>query len=234
MLTTKKSGCVICGAELIFTDSLVSKKCEICGSEDTTNVYCENEHFICDKCHSSSGKDYIELSCLNTDVDDPVRLAELLMQHDSIKMHGPEHHFLVPAVLLTSYSRANGEKELLHERLFHARKRADKVPGGACGFHGNCGAAVGAGIFMSIITGAKPVSDEGFKAANKLTGICLLEVAENGGPRCCKRDTFIAIIEAVKYLKLHMNIELKSEMPVCNFYDLNKECKKNNCMFFPK
>ena len=34
-------------------------------------------------------------------------------------------------------------------------KRARQVPGGTCGYWGVCGAAAGAGIFMSVMTGIR-------------------------------------------------------------------------------
>ena len=38
--------------------------------------------------------------------------------------------------------------------------RATDIKGGFCGFYGNCGAAVGTGIYVSIITGATPLTRE--------------------------------------------------------------------------
>ena len=32
--------------------------------------------------------------CLNTNDNDPIRIARKIMHDDLIKMHGPEHHFI--------------------------------------------------------------------------------------------------------------------------------------------
>lgn len=71
-------------------------------------------------------------------------------------MHGPEHHAIVPSVLLTAL-RNNGERMNYDTALSEICKRARQVPGGTCGYWGVCGAAAGAGIFMSVMTGSGPL-----------------------------------------------------------------------------
>jgi hypothetical protein len=61
----------------------------------------------------------------------------------------------------------------------------------------------------------------------------LLKIAQSGGPRCCKRNTYLAIESAVAFVKDYLNVELETENAVCKFFAKNKECKKNDCKFFP-
>ena len=83
---------------------------------------------------------------------DPLALADAIMATDGFPMHYPCHHYLVPAVLLTVVRAAqNKEGTNLQADLALAQERALTVPGGACGFQGCCGAAVGIGIFWSVI-----------------------------------------------------------------------------------
>lgn len=65
----------------------------------------------------------------------------------------------MPCVLLTAYKNCGGDIRL-PASLSEAWKRGKKVPGGACGFLGVCGAAAGTGIFISILTGDTPLSGE--------------------------------------------------------------------------
>mgnify|MGYP002869165356 CR=1 FL=1 len=65
-----------------------------------------------------------------------------------VHMHGPEHHGIVPCVLLTAYRNNGGEVDL-PSSLREAVRRAKQVPGGTCGYWGACGAAIGAGIDIS-------------------------------------------------------------------------------------
>ena len=150
-------------------------------------------------------------------------------------MHGPEHHFLVPAVLLSAYYNVTGEEDKKEEKINLAQKRAANVLGGFCGFYGDCGAAVGVGIFISVLTGSTPLSTKEWRLSNLGTAHSLLAIAEKGGPRCCKRNSFIAIQEAVKFVKENFNVTLSISNDVkCDFNHLNKECIKEKCPFYSK
>jgi hypothetical protein len=161
-------------------------------------------------------------------------MAVTLMRDTRIKMHGPEHHFLVPAVLLAAYCNATGRpREEKTEMISKARRRAEEVKGGSCGFSGNCGAAVGTGIFVSLVTGATPLSRTEWRLANLMTSESLRAIAERGGPRCCKRDSFLAITTAVGFLKKELALSLPLEDSLaCEFSSLNKECLRSGCPYF--
>jgi hypothetical protein len=206
--------------------------CIYCGDSYETNVSCEDGHYVCDVCHSSGANDIIEQFCIKTDSKDPLAMALTLMKHPRVKMHGPEHHFLVPAVLIAAYYNAKGEPGEKEDRIAKARTRAECVLGGFCGTHGNCGAAVGAGIFISVITQSTPLSEEEWKLSNQITAKSLTRIAELGGPRCCKRNSFIAILEAVQFLSENFGLDLDmKEDIICEFYHLNRECLGERCPF---
>lgn len=224
--------CFICGAELAYYSESKPMKCAICGKELESNAECINSHFVCDVCHQAEGVEFIENVCLNSAEKDPYMLANLVMKHKSIKPHGPEHHFLVPAVLLTTYYNFIGESEKIKPSLAKAKKRSANVLGGFCGFYGTCGAGMGNGIFLSIVLNSSPLSGEEYSLVNMITGKTLLKIAEAGGPRCCKRNTFIAIECAIEFLIEKFNIELPLSQIACNFSFANKECKYSECRYF--
>ena len=92
---------------------------------------------------------------------------------------------------------------------------------------------MGTGIFISLITDATPLSETNWKLSNQITAENLLTIAEWGGPRCCKRDTFLAIIGAVEFLRKHFGFTMNIKKDIkCEFTKLNKECKKKDCMFY--
>ena len=67
----------------------------------------------------------------------------------------------------------------------------------------------------------------------KLTAKSLFSIANRGGPRCCKRDSFLAIIEAAEFMKEHFKINLPiKEKIVCGFSHLNTECLHDHCKFY--
>jgi hypothetical protein len=228
------SGCLVCGGKLLYREDAATRTCFYCGVMKETNACCGSGHYVCDACHNGTANDLIERYCRGTDCSSPLSMAITLMKSPLVKMHGPEHHFLVPAVLLASfYNRKVAERNVLAEKIEQARKRAEDVKGGFCGFWGACGAAVGAGIFMSLVTGANPLSDSERKLSNMITAECLRVIAENGGPRCCKRESFWTIITAAEFVQREFGVVLPMELPdACLFTTLNLECIRKRCRFY--
>lgn len=226
--------CLICGKPLVYTNESKEMRCAICGKTALTKASCVDRHFVCDDCHSD-GVALIKALCLHSQSKNPSAIAQELMKHDFIHMHGPEHHVLVGAALLTAYKNAGGEIELA-KALEEMEVRGKSVPGGACGFWGCCGAAVSAGMFISIISGATPLSEGPWGKANLMTAAALAKIGEIGGPRCCKRNTFLAIDAAVDFVKTHFNVAMEKEAKgnVCTFHKRNAQCLKERCPFFPR
>ncbi|NLP43732.1 MAG: hypothetical protein GX351_03800, partial [Peptococcaceae bacterium] len=142
--------------------------------------------------------DYITTQCLayyqESPAKTPLVMAENLMENSNFPMHCPEHHFLVPAVLLTAACRIQGRPvDDLAKLLEEAQSRSKNVLKAFCGLYGACGAAVGIGIFASVLTATTPYSIETWSLVNLGTAESLLEMAKINGPRCCKRNTYIAL-----------------------------------------
>ncbi len=229
----QRTGCLICGKELTYFPQPVEMECVFCRNTVSTSVQCVDGHFICDACHGSSAMEYITGFCVQSEEENPYSILMQAMDDARIKMHGPEHHFLVPATLLSAYYNTIGEPEKKGEKIPVARNRASKVPGGTCGLWGDCGAAVGTGIFISIVTEATPLSKHEWKLCNLMTSKSLYSMAMQGGPRCCKRNSFIAVKESVKFLNEYFGIELPTERSVrCRYSALNRECKNELCQYF--
>jgi hypothetical protein len=200
-----------------------------------SNVQCKIGHFVCDKCHSLSANDLIENLCISSKSKDPMELATILMNSSKLQMHGPEHHFLVPAVLLAAYYNIKNDSEQKRSKIREARARSSNVLGGFSGFHGDCGAAVGTGIFLSLITASTPLSIKEWRLSNLITAKSLYSVAIHCGPRCCKRNTYLSIIEAVKFLQRNLDITMNIDKNIkCVFSPLNKECLKERCLFYSR
>ena len=230
-----RSNCLVCEQPLVYFNEYLQFSCVLCGKTHDSQVSCKSGHFVCDACHESSPNDLIERACIQSDSTSPLELAITLMKSPVIKMHGPEHHFLVPAVLLTTcYNKLNkpGEKE---KKIRIARKRAENVLDGFCGFYGACGAGIGTGIFIALHTDSNPLAREQWGLSNLMTAESLRCIGALGGPRCCKRDTFIALKTAVKFLKQIFDVHL--EVPniiTCDFSEKNHECIEDDCPFYQK
>ena len=206
--------------------------CFICFKSRYTDVVCEAGHFVCNECHSEDGMEGIKLIAHDTRHKDPILIATEMMRDPSINMHGPEHHFLVAAALLAAYKNVGGKIDF-DETLFNAGLRAKEVPGGICGTWGSCGAGISTGIFISLVTGATPLSEKEWSLANQMTSVSLSSIADNGGPRCCKRNTYLAIFQAVAFIKEYNGLVMDlPEQVTCEFFKRNAQCKKAECLYY--
>ena len=235
--TEKKEGCLLCGKPIRYEAKAERKVCAVCGKEFLDNASCEDGHYICSRCHSLGMLPVISV-LLSSEEKDPIRLFLAAVAMDGIHMHGPEHHTLVPCVLLTAYHNCGGrigsEKEplSLSDALTEAVRRGSQVPGGFCGFWGVCGAAVGAGIYGSIVSGSGPLNGEAWPVPQRLTAACLNRLAEVGGPRCCKRTGRLAIETAVSFTKEQFGITMPVSRIPCEYFEKNAECLRGGCLFF--
>ncbi len=225
--------CFYCGEGLIPGNVL--QTCMYCKNKVQTGYSCPGNHFVCSSCKGKNIWDVIDTYCISSASRNPVEMAEALMKFPGFKMHCPDHHYLVPAVLLASYCKVVQKKKKLAGWLKIARNRAEKVPGGFCGTHGSCGAAVGTGIFISSITGATPLSSIEWDLCNSLVGHSLLTMAKYGGPRCCKRVAYLSLQETGRFLKERMAVQLDIPENIgCSFFQQNEEqCLKEKCPFYP-
>ena len=221
------SGCCVCGKELVYHDREVQLQCVYCGETFSSQATCVDNHYVCDQCHAMAANDVIEQFCRQSTETDALAMAFRLLNHPAVNMHGPEHHFLVPAVLLAAYYNLQNKPAEKVEKLVQARNRAAQVPGGACGYMGSCGAAIGAGIFMSLVQDTSPLSKESWSQVNETTGKCLLRIAAHGGPRCCKRNIFLAISQVLNILGMPVSRSI-----TCTFSARNKQCLTRECPYF--
>lgn len=230
-----KFNCLICKEEVLYENESKERSCYFCKKTYESAIVCKNGHYVCDACHSSDAYTAITNYCLNTHSTNPLEMALALMKHPSIKMHGPEHHYLVPAVLSTAFLNKTKTREKLNHLLKECQKRAKNVLGGFCGFYGACGAGIGSGIYTSLIQESGPMNKKEWGLCNLMTAKSLENISKYGGPRCCKRDSFTAIETAIDFTKEYLHVELDKTTDLkCNFNTLNKECLHTKCKFYTK
>lgn len=224
-------GCVVCGRALTYLPSSESMTCALCGGAHVSAARCTAGHFVCDACHAEPAKELIEKVCAATDEKDPMAIALRILAHPAVKLHGPEHHFLVPAVLVAAYSNAKGEGAKRAERVAEARKRSEPILGGFCGLQGACGAAIGTGTFVAIVSSSTPLKGKERGLANRMTARALTVVASTDAARCCKRDSMLSILAAVKFANEHLGVKMTSHGAACAWCDVNHECAGGACPF---
>lgn len=226
-----KEECIICKAPLEYLNEDTLMECSICHKVEMSKTRCVNGHYVCNECHSR-GVDSIVGLCIGEKSIDPIEIIGKMMDMPFCHMHGPEHHVMVGCALLTAYANAGGKLNLPNA-LSEMISRGSKVPGGACGFWGACGAAVSTGMFMSIITGSTPLMNEAWGHSNLMTSRSLGRLGEIGGPRCCKRNSYLSIHTAVDYIEEVTGIKMQKPSIVCRHMSSNSQCIGNRCPFHP-
>ena len=173
-------------------------------------------------------------ACLQERSKNPLDVFYNIAHMDFVRIHGPEHHVLDGAALLTSYYNAGGKMELqtsLHELM----KRGLQMPGAICGMWGVCGAVSSMGAALSIIDGTGPLSlDSSWGKHMEFTSKALCSLSQIGGPRCCKRDAFLSFQKAIEYINENYNVELENSRIECCFSEKNEQCIKERCPFYKK
>ena len=53
-----------------------------------------------------------------------------------------------------------------------------------------------------------------------------------GGPRCCKRDSWLAILAAVDFVRERLRVEMERTVPVCPYSRHNSQCIGSRCPFW--
>lgn len=234
MSDDKQRRCAVCG-EPVVKIRVTKDVCGICGKGFSNEDLCHAGHRVCPECRGSMTVDTINRVCSSSASRSPYEILMQIMSEPPLRMHDAKHHMAVGSALVAAYRNSGGTADL-DSALKEIQKRGGSAPPGACGFIGNCGAAVSAGAFYSVVTGASPYSEGALWGdVNMLTGKCLLAMAEVGGPRCCKRNSFIAIRVTVAQVceKLGITMEYPEKIE-CGFSDRNEECIKDKCSFYVK
>ncbi len=224
-----KEECLICKAPLEYLETDELMECSICHRKENSKTRCIHGHYVCNDCHTR-GVDSIIGLCLSETSKNPIVIIEKMMALPFCHMHGPEHHVMVGAALLTAYKNAGGEIEL-EPALGEMMNRGKGVPGGACGFWGACGAGISSGMFVSIISKSTPLSVEPFALSHSMTAASLQAIADIGGPRCCKRDSYLSILSAVEFVEKHFGVSMEKTEIICSRSSQNNQCIGKRCPF---
>jgi MoaA/NifB/PqqE/SkfB family radical SAM enzyme/SAM-dependent methyltransferase len=222
------SGCMVCGDPLVYREVESPAGCYYCQAILPANAVCESGHFVCDACHTTDGLSIIEHVCQTTRETDLIALLDMIRRHPAIPRHGPEHHVLVPAVILTAYRNLGGE--VTPEMFRTALSRSKSVPGGVCGFWGVCGVAVGVGIAFSLLLEANPVKPQERHQVLGAVQAVHGEMTSQEAARCCQRECWLALRQAAELSRELLPIPLRAEAPlVCRQNRERQDCLQSDC-----
>ena len=168
--------------------------------------------------------------CMKISGTNLYEIFRTIAQKDYVRIHGPEHHVLDGACILTAFHNAGGNIDLdaALQKLMYEGLR---MPGAACGLWGVCGAVTSIGAALAIIDGTGPLSTEDWGSHMEYTSAALARLAKIGGPRCCKRDAFSSMEQAVGYIRQHYDITLDMLPVQCDFSSQNTQCIRERCPY---
>ena len=173
-------------------------------------------------------------ACLLEKSKNPVKIFNNIAKMNFVRIHGPEHHILDGAALLTAFYNAGGKIDL-NASLYELMRRGLQMPGATCGMWGVCGAVSSMGAALSIIDGTGPLSsDASWGKHMEFTSKALCSLSQVGGPRCCKRDAFLSFQKAVEYINDNYDVELENSNIECSFSEKNEQCIQERCPFYNK
>jgi hypothetical protein len=222
---------MVCGAELIYPDPPAATPCAYCGESSIAEATCADGHFVCDACHVAEGRAVVERTCLSTDETDMIALLQRIRSHPAIPVHGPEHHAMVPGIIVATYRNLGGRVE--DDQVREAIRRGSKLPGGHCAFLGGCAAALGTGIAFGVILRATPTEPGERGVVNRVSAAAMAAVGEQDAARCCQRDAWISLRSAAESSEELLPVALKAEAPLrCTQRNRNPECAKKDCPLF--
>ena len=84
---------------------------------------------------------------------------------------------------------------------------------------------------MAIATNSTPLAAEPWGLSNQMTAKALDSIGKNGGPRCCKRDSYLSILAAIDFTAEHLGVHMEKSTPVCTRSKHNNQCIGKRCPF---
>ena len=182
---------------------------------------------------NSSEQQRIAEICLSSTSTDPLHIVLDIIDLPGVPMHGPVHHLADGAALLAAVRNAGADIDL-ETCLGELFERGSAMPGAICGRWGVCGSATSVGAALSVWHGTGPRSSDRFYSDNmELTSRILAAESELGGPRCCKRNAFTALLTAADFVRERYGIAVRASRPSCRHFVKNADCIRQGCPYYP-
>lgn len=225
--------CSVCSADILYKNEVKMLKCEICGKEEESNIWCSNGHYLCADCCAKEVMENIRKEIPNITLKNPIDIGDYILAKCGIAGHTP--HVVSAVSFLVALKNTTGRID--DAEIEEGLKRGYKIPAGWCGYYGACGAGVGIGVAFSIVLGSTPSSDRERSVANYATSACLKKIAFLGGPCCCIGSVRAALSESVQLAKKFIGVEFpesQRNLNKCWASKLQVGCRKKNCIYYGK
>jgi hypothetical protein len=230
-MNARQLPCVVCGKELHETAGQILQ-CTYCGRGEKSDFSCEPSHYVCEPCRTATAADVVRRTCANHRSGDYLSLANLLMRHPAVPAYGPEHHLVVPAVLLT-VAHVSGHAGSLDSMLNQSARRVARFTLGSCASTGVCGAAAGVPIAVSLLIEADYTKATERATVLRASSSAVAAIASLPGSRCCKASVYSSLNVGITFLRQDMGLKVSPALsPICQFSEVVDGCYRDLCPFF--
>ena len=76
-----------------------------------------------------------------------------------------------------------------------------------------------------------PLGKNNFGLSHKMTAKALEAIGEIGGPGCCKRDSYLSVLQAVDFVRENLGISMDQPEICCSYSSKNNQCIGKRCPF---
>lgn len=221
--------CSLCDEPIILQPG--RRVCSYCGLAEEGDHTCGQGHYTCQACRSAVPSDLVSMVCGESAEADPFGLARLILSHPVFNQMGPQYH-VVPGPVLVAVLANRGKIADKKTALAEAVERSQAVPELSCAKRGLCGAAVGAGVAISILTGATPLSAKERSLSLEATARALSLIAGQSVHRCCRQGVYATLEATVDFLKNELGIDILTPSKYCPHAARTTECKQKACPYY--
>jgi hypothetical protein len=239
MQTTRHTeNCMVCGLPLLYLQSAEEMSCSACGKRWNGHIRCPQGHVLCDACHGREARRIIEGIVLAEAAQDPLEIAERMMEHPSLPMLSCDHAYIAAGALLAALRNSPYGGKISESEVREVFDRTEQqAHGGYCGLTGVCGIVPAAGAVLSVFLGARCgldreqqiVMDAVTRVSRALTALT--------GPSCCKAYVRAAVRETAGVFQERLGIvlPLPEQEPVCSHADRHPHgCREERCPYYRK
>ena len=210
--------------------------CHFCGKTELAHVHCGQGHYICESCHGERYLRPMRSFMKLAEGDNPLLLAEGMLNKIPLPMLGCEHAWIAVAALMVALKNHGPLKiteEMMEEALSRTRKQAI---GAYCGLTGICGMAPAMGAVFSVILGASCPGDLETSTTMRTVSKVIAAIADETGPCCCKNFLRTSLITAAQVLQetLQINLPVEAEIYCVDSERHPHGCREERCRYYWK
>ncbi len=189
----KETGAVCPECDRVMTgrESGDGNDCIYCARPAYRGRFCQQGHAICESCDLAEPHELVRVAALASVDRETIPLMNRIRNHHRFPLCGPEHHPLIPAIILAVARNIGLGVSSADIEVGIERGRA--IPGASCSYWGVDGAAVGAGAAFAVLLDSDPYHGKARTQVQRVVEKVMSRIIAYESPRCCMRECWTAL-----------------------------------------